>query len=217
MPALVNSSVGSFCGTSEEECTSRWPFSMKKSRNMRRIWEPVGMSIFESPYGWNPIHLRNFNSKPLWTRKILTTEDTKEHEGKTKHAILIVVFGDWQTSLLIPAWGGKYFLCEPLCPPWLFLVFTFQRSQHLFVHIPLFQDGEDGFGAKSRAYQLAEDAGSLFSILRLGQALALQICAGLLFFVNFAEDGRYSGVDHVAVDPFRFQIGDHAQAAEFFV
>ena len=111
---------------------------MKKSRNMRRIWEPVGMSIFESPYGWNPIQLRNFNSKPLWTRKILTTEDTKQHEGKTKHAILIVVFGDWQTSLLIPAWGGKYFLCEPLCPLWLFLIFPFQCSQHLVVHIPFF-------------------------------------------------------------------------------
>src|SRR5436853_4188342 len=93
---------------------------------------------FESPYGWNPIQLRNFNSKPLWTRKILTTEDTKQHEGKTKHAILIVVFGDWQTSLLIPAWGGKYFLCEPLCPLWLFLIFPFQCSRHLVVHIPFF-------------------------------------------------------------------------------
>src|SRR5580700_11455481 len=48
MPALVNSNVGSFCGTSEEEWTSRCPFSMKKSRNLRRISEPVSMSVWRA-------------------------------------------------------------------------------------------------------------------------------------------------------------------------
>src|SRR6266849_4031315 len=43
MPALVNSSVGSFCGTSDDECTSLCPFCTKKSRNLRRISEPVSM------------------------------------------------------------------------------------------------------------------------------------------------------------------------------
>src|SRR5260370_11511539 len=43
MPALVNKSVGSFAGTSDEECTSLCPFCTKKSRNLRRISEPVSM------------------------------------------------------------------------------------------------------------------------------------------------------------------------------
>ena len=43
IPALVKSSVGSFCGTSDDECTSRCPFSTKKCRNFRRISEPVSM------------------------------------------------------------------------------------------------------------------------------------------------------------------------------
>src|SRR5579864_2138744 len=51
MPALVNSNVGSFCGTSDEECTSRCPFSMKKSRNLRRISEPVSMSVWRASTG----------------------------------------------------------------------------------------------------------------------------------------------------------------------
>src|SRR5580693_10813157 len=51
MPALVNSNVGSFCGTSEEEWTSRCPFSMKKSRNLRRISEPVSMSVWRASTG----------------------------------------------------------------------------------------------------------------------------------------------------------------------
>ena len=36
MPALVNSSVGSFCGTSELEATTWWPCFLKNSRNVRR-------------------------------------------------------------------------------------------------------------------------------------------------------------------------------------
>src|SRR6185295_7904534 len=48
MPALVKSSVGSFCGTRDDECTSRCPFWTKKSRNLRRISEPVSM-------GWSGI------------------------------------------------------------------------------------------------------------------------------------------------------------------
>src|SRR5271166_355716 len=43
MPALVNSSVGSFAGTSDDEWTSLCPFCTKKSRNLRRISEPVSM------------------------------------------------------------------------------------------------------------------------------------------------------------------------------
>src|SRR6476646_3168639 len=43
MPALVKSSGGLFCGTRDDECTSRYPFWTKKSRNLRRISEPVSM------------------------------------------------------------------------------------------------------------------------------------------------------------------------------
>src|ERR1700727_2778408 len=43
IPALVKSSVGSFDGTSDDECTSLCPFCTKKSRNLLRISEPVGM------------------------------------------------------------------------------------------------------------------------------------------------------------------------------
>src|SRR5450755_3659285 len=43
MPALVNSSVGSFCGTSDDEWTSLCPLEMKKSRNLRRTCDPVSI------------------------------------------------------------------------------------------------------------------------------------------------------------------------------
>src|SRR5271157_6341903 len=45
MPALVNSSVGSLTGTSEEECTSLCPLETKKSRNMRRTSEPESLRL----------------------------------------------------------------------------------------------------------------------------------------------------------------------------
>src|SRR5208337_1801794 len=45
MPALVNNSVGSFCGTREEECTSLCPLETKKSRNMRRTSEPESLRL----------------------------------------------------------------------------------------------------------------------------------------------------------------------------
>ncbi len=38
MPALVNSSVGSFSGTSADERTRSWPRSAKKSRKADRTW-----------------------------------------------------------------------------------------------------------------------------------------------------------------------------------
>ena len=41
MPALVKSSVGSLAGTSDEECTRRWPLVSKKRRNSSRISFPV--------------------------------------------------------------------------------------------------------------------------------------------------------------------------------
>src|SRR5512143_897431 len=41
MPAVVNMSVGSPCGTSGEDGTSAWPRSTKKSRNARRSSAPV--------------------------------------------------------------------------------------------------------------------------------------------------------------------------------
>src|SRR5215472_15591018 len=43
MPALVNRSVGSLAGTSDDECTCLCPFCTKKSRNFLRISEPVSM------------------------------------------------------------------------------------------------------------------------------------------------------------------------------
>src|SRR5688500_7217773 len=44
IPALVNSSVGSSCGTTGDDGTNVWPcFSMKKSRNCCRICADVSM------------------------------------------------------------------------------------------------------------------------------------------------------------------------------
>src|SRR5256885_1603082 len=40
MPALVNKSVGSFCGTIGELFTRRWPRSSKNLRKAWRIWAP---------------------------------------------------------------------------------------------------------------------------------------------------------------------------------
>jgi len=37
MPALVNNSVGSACGTSELEATIWWPLEAKNCRNLSRI------------------------------------------------------------------------------------------------------------------------------------------------------------------------------------
>src|SRR3974390_1623121 len=45
MPALVNSSVGSLAGTSEEEWTILCPFCSKKRRNMERTSEPEGILL----------------------------------------------------------------------------------------------------------------------------------------------------------------------------
>jgi hypothetical protein len=43
MPALVNSSVGSSCGTTGEDGTKVWPaFFAKYSMNSRRIWLELG-------------------------------------------------------------------------------------------------------------------------------------------------------------------------------
>ena len=41
IPALVNISVGSFCGTSDALAQTSWPRVRKKSRNAARIWEEV--------------------------------------------------------------------------------------------------------------------------------------------------------------------------------
>src|SRR5882724_7574320 len=43
MPALVNRSVGSSCGTTGAEGTIVWPFDLKKSRNCWRISFAEGM------------------------------------------------------------------------------------------------------------------------------------------------------------------------------
>src|SRR5262245_46655621 len=45
MPALVNSSVGSLAGTSDDECTRLWPLLSKKRRKSSRISEPLGIVL----------------------------------------------------------------------------------------------------------------------------------------------------------------------------
>src|SRR5580658_4105299 len=64
MPALVKSSVGSFAGTSDEEWTSRCLFWTKKSRNLRRISEPVSIEYLI-----------------LNERHTFTTRDAEKHRG----------------------------------------------------------------------------------------------------------------------------------------
>src|SRR6266568_2849334 len=54
MPALVNKSVGSSCGTTGEDGTNVWPcFSQKKSMNCWRISLALGMKTPQKskPYG----------------------------------------------------------------------------------------------------------------------------------------------------------------------
>jgi hypothetical protein len=48
MPAFVNISVGSFCGTSGADAQTSWPFPLKKLRNDARTSEAEGMASF--PY-----------------------------------------------------------------------------------------------------------------------------------------------------------------------
>jgi hypothetical protein len=50
MPALVKSSVGSFAGTSELECTRRCCFVSKKRRKSSRIWLPVRNCMMPTVY-----------------------------------------------------------------------------------------------------------------------------------------------------------------------
>ncbi len=45
IPALVNSSVGSFAGTSEEECTRLCPLPSKNRKKSSRIWLPERLII----------------------------------------------------------------------------------------------------------------------------------------------------------------------------
>src|SRR5688572_20936521 len=52
MPALVNNSVGSSCGTSDELGTMRWPFRSKNLRNEARTSFDVIRSIVRRGYGW---------------------------------------------------------------------------------------------------------------------------------------------------------------------
>src|SRR5690242_315739 len=51
MPALVNSSVGSFCGTSGAEATTAWSFERKYSRNRVRMSFRLGMVRVASKQG----------------------------------------------------------------------------------------------------------------------------------------------------------------------
>src|SRR5690606_32667814 len=44
MPALTNSRVGSFWGTSGADCTFSWPSAAKKSRKVERIWFRLAMA-----------------------------------------------------------------------------------------------------------------------------------------------------------------------------
>src|SRR6516164_6178334 len=48
MPALVNRSVGSLAGTSDDECTRLWPLLSKKRKNCSRISDPVGIVLLNS-------------------------------------------------------------------------------------------------------------------------------------------------------------------------
>src|SRR5215469_7928926 len=48
MPALVNRSVGSLAGTSDDECTRLWSLLSKKRKNCSRISDPVGIVLFNS-------------------------------------------------------------------------------------------------------------------------------------------------------------------------
>src|SRR5215470_6322047 len=84
MPALVNRSVGSLAGTSDDECTSLCPFSTKKSRNFLRICDPVSMK---------------FNSK----RNDAATHDPEQtgHRDQVYPAILCALLGGLRTLLSI--------------------------------------------------------------------------------------------------------------------
>src|ERR1700687_4923581 len=53
------------------------------------------------------------------------------------------------------------------------LQFSLQSGQGFVIHVPLFQDGKNRLGSEAYTNQLAEDAGCLFLVLRLRQALAV--------------------------------------------
>src|ERR1700722_19323929 len=92
-----------------------------------------------------------------------------------------------------------------------------QRAQGFFVHVPFFQNSEDGLGAEAAACQLPENASRLLFILWLHHPLSPEIFASLLFFTYTLESRVDSLVDDITVYPFHFQIGHDAQAAEFLI
>src|SRR6266852_4919948 len=95
--------------------------------------------------------------------------------------------------------------------------FFLQRAQSLVVNLPPFKNCEDYLAGKPGARELAEDAGSLFPVFRLLQPFATQIFTRLLFLVPLVINRRNRLINHLSVDSFYLQIGNHAHAPEFFV
>jgi hypothetical protein len=99
----------------------------------------------------------------------------------------------------------------------LFLRLAFERRQRLVVHVPLLEDLENGFRRKTRADQLAEDAGGLFLVFGFLQSLAAQEVARLFLVIDFVVHLGDSFLDDCAVDATGFQLCHYTPASEFFV
>ena len=84
IPALVNSSVGSFVGTSDELRTTRWPRSAKNFRNVLRISLPLSKmpSVIREDERTPENHYgrRLGGSQRAARSKAFTTEGTKGTE-----------------------------------------------------------------------------------------------------------------------------------------
>src|SRR5437868_7231294 len=94
---------------------------------------------------------------------------------------------------------------------------AFECSERFLIHVPLFQDREDGSAAKSSTGKLAEDAGGLLLVFGLMEALAAQVIAGLLFLVHVLVGGVHGFLDYLTVNSFGLEVGDDPHAPEFFI
>src|SRR5581483_7932121 len=69
----------------------------------------------------------------------------------------------------------------------------FQRAQHFLIHIPLLQNGENSFAAKTCPSEVSKNACRLFPICWFFKPLATQVLSGLVFVIHLIV-GRRDGV-----------------------
>src|SRR6476469_8276307 len=114
---------------------------------------------------------------------------------------------------------SPYFPPDPLVLTWRIGIFILmlQGAQHLFIHIPVFQDFDDHPGAESGLHERSEYSCRIFFILRLFQSLAPQEGTRLLLFVHSSIGLTHRFFDYITVHAFDFEISNHPAWAELLI